>query len=412
MSFLKISDPAKRDLMVKDYLELKKNIRDNLLSERTREQQLQTDLSKFFKPITETQKATTKEITEEFKPTKEGIENLPPAITFPAYPSIQAFEEPLEGQDTQYIGKVAEKHLRKLATKGEADKTYGLYDRYGNFYIGEKPVVIIDNNIVVEDEEYEVTPCLWELIISKEPKNFTEQDHENYARLMIKTNALRQKKYPNRPRSSKGYKWNNTLKKIWDNRKEYEGSGVIVIPSDPNTLLERLDLLLASQEAGHTGVRNELVSICDELKRQGVLNSNTYKKLISNIKNDVPKHGFKKRYAYGGSGIFDTIANLLTRIFTGSAAKQIASSALDVGKSVAKEGAKKALEAGKSAAVDVGKKLVTKALTPKSKKILQKYTESTPQPTTQDINTLIDCSAVEIQDLVKKLNRGAGIKVV
>ena len=85
----------------------------------------------------------------------------------------------------------------------------------------------------------------------------------------------------------------------------------------------------------------------------------------------VPKHGFKKRYAYGGSGIFDTMVNFLTRMFTSNAAKQIGSSALDVGKSVTKEGAKKALEAGKSAAVDVGKKLVTKALTPKSKKILQ-----------------------------------------
>ena len=124
----------------------------------------------------------------------------------------------------------------------------------------------------------------------------------------------------------------------------------------------------------------------------------------------VAKRGFKKRYAYGGSGIFDTIASLLTKIFTSSAAKQIASSALDVGKSVAKEGAKKALEAGKSAAIDVGKKLVTKALTPKSKKILQKYT--TAKPATQDINTFIDGSAVEIQDLVKKLNAGMGIKVV
>ena len=126
----------------------------------------------------------------------------------------------------------------------------------------------------------------------------------------------------------------------------------------------------------------------------------------------VPKHGFKKRYAYGGSGIFDTITNLLMRIFTSSAAKQIASSALDVGKSVAKEGAKKALEVGKSVAVDVGKKLDTKALTPKSKKILQKYTEPSPQSTTQDINTLIDGSAIAIQDLVKKLNSGSGIKTV
>ena len=63
------------------------------------------------------------------------------------------------------------------------------------------------------------------------------------------------------------------------------------------------------------------------------------------------------------------------RIFTSSVAKQIVSSALDVGKNKAKEGAKKIKEVGKSAAVDAGKKLDMKALTPKSKKILQKYTE-------------------------------------
>ena len=56
MSFLKISDPLKRDSIVKEYLELKKKIRDNFLSERIGEQQLQTDLSKFYSPITETQK--------------------------------------------------------------------------------------------------------------------------------------------------------------------------------------------------------------------------------------------------------------------------------------------------------------------------------------------------------------------
>ena len=70
----------------------------------------------------------------------------------------------------------------------------------------------------------------------------------------------------------------------------------------------------------------------------------------------VTKHGFKKRYAYGGSGIFYTTASLLARIFTSSAAKQIASSALDVGKSVAKEGAKKALDVGTNVVVEVSQK--------------------------------------------------------
>ena len=72
------------------------------------------------------------------------------------------------------------------------------------------------------------------------------------------------------------------------------------------------------------------------LKRQGVLDTRSYKKL-----NSVIKHGFKKRCAYGGSGIFDAIANFLTRSFTSSVAKKIASSPLDVGISIAKEGAKK-----------------------------------------------------------------------
>ena len=100
----------------------------------------------------------------------------------------------------------------------------------------------------------------------------------------------------------------------------------------------------------------------------------------------------------------------LTRIFTSSTARQIASSALDVGKSVAKEGAKKALEVGKSAAVDAGKKLVTKALLPKWKKLLQNYMEPATQPATRDINVLKDGSATAIQDLVKKLNSRAGIR--
>ena len=127
----------------------------------------------------------------------------------------------------------------------------------------------------------------------------------------------------------------------------------------------------------------------------------------------IPKQGFTKRYAYGGSGIFDSITKLLMRIFTSNAAKQLASSALDVGKNVAKEGAKKALEAGKSAVTDVGKKLVQKALKPKSKKILEKYTvQPQPQTQTQNINSLIAGSSIEIQNLVKKLNTGMGIKKI
>ena len=446
MSFLKISDPLKRDSIVKEYLELKKNIRDNFLSERIGEQQLQTDLSKFYRPITETQKATAREITEGLKPIREGIEKLPEAIqpigeaTGEATEEEEDEEDEEEEEEDESVGEIARHYLNKQYR----DITFGIRKEKGHHYIGNKHVIVDDNDIIIakDGDRFKGTDGLWELITLREPVNFDKEDEDEYERLMVKTNALHREYDPSnpRPRGSMGKKWKNILGPIWYKKQgfskedafrmtkdknyrkrlirkmrkikyEYEGEGVVVIPSDPNALLERLDLLLASQEAGHTGVRNELVSICDELKRQGVLDTKTYKKLNSNIKKMiVAKRGFKKRYAYGGSGIFDTIASLLTRIFTSSAAKQIASSAMDVGKSVAKEGAKKALEAGKSAATDIGKKLVTKALTPKSKKILQKYT--TAKPVTQDINTLIDGSAIAVQELVRKLNSGAGIKKI
>ena len=108
---------------------------------------------------------------------------------------------------------------------------------------------------------------------------------------MIKTNALHKGNNPNNPypKGSRSVKWKMILRPIWHNCEHYEyyeGKGIVIIPSDPNALLERLDLLLANQKAGHTGVGNELVSICDELKRQGVLDMEAYKKLNSIIKND------------------------------------------------------------------------------------------------------------------------------
>ena len=140
MSFLKISDPRKRDLIVKEYLELKKNIRDNLLSERTGEQQLLTDLSKFYRPITETQKATAMEITEGLKPIKEGIENLPQAIKFPPTQPIRKEEE--EDEEEENIDEIAKKYLNRP----NPDTTFGIRDEKGIYYIGDKQALIFRNN--------------------------------------------------------------------------------------------------------------------------------------------------------------------------------------------------------------------------------------------------------------------------
>ena len=55
MSFLKIRDPRKRDLIVEEFLTMKKNIQNSFIAKRLGDISAQRELSKFFKPITETQ---------------------------------------------------------------------------------------------------------------------------------------------------------------------------------------------------------------------------------------------------------------------------------------------------------------------------------------------------------------------
>jgi len=57
------------------------------------------------------------------------------------------------------------------------DKTFGLYDKDGKFYIGNTPVEIVGDNIIVQGKEYKGSTGLWELLIMKKPDTslFTEK---------------------------------------------------------------------------------------------------------------------------------------------------------------------------------------------------------------------------------------------
>ena len=316
MSFIKIKDPRKREELVRDLIETRKRIKDNFIARKVGEIEYQTGLSKLFKPVTETQKATAKEITEaqkttaekftsELLPIREGIEELPTKLFRKIYPSIE-----FKASDIINFGHLAVDSLLQAFTKNNIDLTYGIYAKDGKFKIGDKFITIEDNDIKIDDITFEGTPGFWELVTSKnikDPENYKEEDLNKYRRLVILTNTAYQdnNQNQNRPKASKSNKWKKIIKPIWEaikkqkedeeEYKEFEepdedeptpgtsGTGLI-LPSDPNALIDRFDLLFSSKKAGHTGVKNEIVSILDELKRQGVIKTNEYKKLNSLIK--------------------------------------------------------------------------------------------------------------------------------
>ena len=332
MSFIKIKDPRRREELIKKLIETRKRIKDNFIARKVGESEYQTGLTKLFKPVTETQKATAKEITDaqkeavqkimgELLPIREGLQNLT------IIPPIEAGEETLPAieitkEEMEKYGPTAAQYLKKyLSRDPNVDKSKaGIYSDKGNLKIGSKPLKIENDDIIIDDERFEGTPGLWKLITSENIPDISEyeaKDLYNYIFIMTNTNTAHINYDPNQKyRGGNNNKMNNLIKpfvKVLNNKgdnalvdeinKHYglkeetdeetdendpqpstSGTGLKILPSDPNALLDRFDLLFSNKKAGHTGVRNEIVSILDELKRQGVINTKEYKKLNSLIK--------------------------------------------------------------------------------------------------------------------------------
>ena len=102
---------------------------------------------------------------------------------------------------------------------------------------------------------------------------------------MHSTNALRRNndESETKPKANKSWKWKHILKPISDEKDLYTGNGLttsvpaIILPCDTTVRVERFYILMASKAAGNTGVRNELVSVCDELLRQNLIDKHKYK---------------------------------------------------------------------------------------------------------------------------------------
>src|SRR6218665_1691976 len=239
--------------------------------------------------ISKEQKALLSTIKENSAETSNALKALPSSISaslkslpFKQYPSIEAYEEDTVSDLKIFeLGEIATKYLQQYASdKRTVNNTFGINSKAGVFYIGNSPISIHNNGVTVGDKTYTGTPGLWELLTVANPNEtiYDSDDLVEYAEILHATNAMRQAKNPSKPKSSKSQKYKQIIKPIWDTNV---GKGVaIVIPQNPNALVEMLSLRMASFAAGNTGVRNKIVSIRDELLRTGSINKNEYKKIM------------------------------------------------------------------------------------------------------------------------------------
>lgn len=300
MSFVKISDPKKRDEIIQEYLRTKRSIQQQSFDKILEDKNIYTQGEKLFKPIIDAQKDTGEQVSKELQKVTSSLE---PLKMLPSPSGPLPIEAPLPPEFTGVkFGEIATKALSESIGKpGAYDNVTGLYTNGGKFFLGDKEVNFDGDNIIIDGDEYKGTPGLWQLITSKTPLDgsYNQNDRDVYSDIMQRTNAIRSEKNPSRPKLNTGFKWKNLLKPIWNEQTGKKprtstpkkkgkglatGYGVEFLPSDPMQLLNQLKLAFASNQAGNTGERNRIVSILEALLGMGQITKNDYKTIAQDIK--------------------------------------------------------------------------------------------------------------------------------
>lgn len=171
---------------------------------------------------------------------------------------------------------------------------FGVRMDRGKLMLGSYPISWNDKELKIGAERYCLTQGLNDLLFKKIPdlQIITENDKRLYKTLLIKTNAHRRDFDPNKPiKSNKGMKYLHIIKPLFKLTKERSlseevhvtGDGLPLMKKvkrdisyvywdDPNELVERLKLLIASRDAGNTGLDNEIISIIEELREACLVN--------------------------------------------------------------------------------------------------------------------------------------------
>ena len=159
------------------------------------------------------------------------------------------------------------------------DVNYGIRIENGELVIGDQPVKIEDNKIIINDKEYVSTPKLWALIMQKSP-DMAKKDGDTlqeYKRLITDA-GVEEYVEENYQGSYKLLRKTQILTK--------GGKGITFLPSDIKSLNQHLRLLLGEFKAGNRATQNEIVVIVDNLLDRKK-NSKTEAKEINNLLQDA-----------------------------------------------------------------------------------------------------------------------------
>jgi len=149
--------------------------------------------------------------------------------------------------------------------------------------------------IIIDKEKWNLTPGLFQLLFHTKPAHYSNLNLKNYRDILLRTNAHK-REYQNssQVKGSKSFKYQHIVKNLFKPKTQLIGKGFLLTTqtaaaaapttksyskedrgykywNDPNELIERLRLLLASESAGNTNHKNEIIYIIEELREANII---------------------------------------------------------------------------------------------------------------------------------------------
>lgn len=216
-------------------------------------------------------------------------------------------------QSNNDLDKVLERSLNKEdigEIYDDINIPFGVRKEKNDFFMGNAKVnlKVFDNSlyntstqvITICNKDYELTPGLMELLLRKIPNlsKVTKNDQKMYKHILCDTNAHKRNYHPSgQIKGDRSLKYREIIRPLFletlsnDNElpmsksrldeniygtglptlKKYKPNTDFVFWDDPNELIDRLKILIASRDAGNSIHDNEIISIIEELKEVGII---------------------------------------------------------------------------------------------------------------------------------------------
>ena len=285
---------------IKTIIEQKKKIKKMNLNKKIQKQTLNYYLAEQYAPITDLQKKTTEDIMKGQQEQKLAIEDQTKAIrdqTNIMTNMLQELPEEMpaiadnELQINAIDGGISDK-LNRLTNNGSYSKFNFIKNDLNNYSINENPFQIVDKKLKFDNKEYEISPNFFELF---RPKNkicvleLTSMEKEALSHFVeyaggsggdVKSKIYKAIKFLRENSGSDSDGDSENFADIELQREEnafnraLEGRGVtnyVFLSSNPDTLVERLEVLVGEYFAGNKNAYREASAILHELLRMGEL---------------------------------------------------------------------------------------------------------------------------------------------